>query len=1602
MVKTPRTNACISKGFGKRDLMPISGPSSLEIVIPVLTDGSARFPRGSVVKYTQNGVLFLALVKAHDPVVGFLVVRPLPNGSNLILPPIGIKSDVSISSMDGSLSVGTRGPFFAAGANASLGRYAVCKNTGYSGIRHEVFASYAADGLSPTGSNSLLFKNSMLDSASIGAWQKLLFVSPKQDMTNPGFSPDLEDHFLHSIQDQAVGVMLTPNVGITHLFRGHGLSGMRLLSQTAYSVDVNTSDQLFLFGGTRGSDLTGKDILISQGFAESNIPSEAADIIFFKINGSVSSSFSPAFLDLGGATGALYDSLPLIMVDATYRASLSRIRPSQQDVLKIEAYGANDHRKIVPRGIKFDDYASMIYFSDIGNPLILPIVSDGPPRLLCAGLLALPVLSDINFGALNNGQNSFSATGNSKFGVQASSPFDSGNSWSSKILGQELLGRAINDSAGRRWIDVITDALASDRVNVIQLSSDAFPSLYSSLVPEPCVLSIVTSGSSSSSNSSSSSSSKSSSSSSSKSSSSSSSNSSSSSSSASSSSSSNISSSSSNGFPCQEFVINNAFAPLPIASPTASSNACVHPSATSVTSTMACGISGSLCAIEFTVSGITHTNIGDLKIFVTAPWVDDFTELPATITLLNRPGKLIGTSPNSYTHNLSGTYTFSDNATSNIWAFCEDNPDTGSVTVLSGQLWRATESLCVPSGPTNSPKNPAIVNINSNVADKNPFTFGTNLWRLTIEDHQSSNSGSFTGWSIKMFVANIQASSSSSSSNSSSSSSSNSSSSSSSNSSSSSSKSSSSSSSSNSSSSSKSSSSSSNSSSSSSSSSSINLSSSSSNSSSSSSNSSSSSSSFSSSSSNSSSSSSSSHPPCIQNTFNKIVANTVIPDAIVGAQEFCINQDSGLLTDSLVINSSGTICSLSVIVNIAHISVGDLRIYLETPWNSQIVLMDRIGKTSAASAYYLQNLGNAAGAPASYYFADSGGSTAGMANSIWAWCEANGNVLPAGDANIIPSGSTNVWKPTLGLCGLPDANRSSPIFFSITQEVSDKDMYGEWILHIEDHRNTRSGVFAGWSLVISAFGVVAVSSSSSSSSSVSSSSSSLFHSSSSSYSSSSSLVEDNFPNRIGWFFDAVSSPDTNVQTMFGMSGSVQPFGGSICDAYGFDFSPEIGAVTTGYADSITGIIHIDSRSSVGKYDIVTLDVHKEQFFNAGIVGHSVVEDTFEGVNSGAPASFSQVQHLNILNHASIMLDYAGVEAPAHSSSKMLKASDLSWMDQDRSSICFDELLDSGSDDVDIDQIFSLCSSDDSGLEVAGAFMSSCFRKNIDSSALTIFTDISNFGIPLKTKIISGKLQVITTTHYLGIDNDGAILEQQAHQGILGNVIMGCFIDGGIIVTTERNIYLRILAQEYFKLVFELPYVLDSDTIVASSDGIAIFVTPKYIVTTTNGRNFAFATILGGSDSNWIQSGKIDDVCIFNNKIIVTHAGHAWHDNGSVMVGGAPAVQMSRIIIPSQNIVDSIDSAIGSVISCCLFRNEDSIISRLLLGGDSGFASIYSIPISFNQMSADEIRNAVQYTNTDIPAHFVRSSNGKIISAFLDSVFVNSISNIVSIRNGVVL
>jgi hypothetical protein len=112
--------------------------------------------------------------------------------------------------------------------------------------------------------------------------------------------------------------------------------------------------------------------------------------------------------------------------------------------------------------------------------------------------------------------------------------------------------------------------------------------------------------------------------------------------------------------------------------------------------------------------------------------------------------------------------------------------------------------------------------------------------------------------------------------------------------------------------------------------------------------------------------------------------------------------------------------------------------------------------------------------------------------------------------------------------------------------------------------------------------------------------------------------------------------------------------------------------------------------------------------------------------------------------------------------------------------------------------------------------------------------------------------------------------------------------------------------------------------------------------------------------------------------------------------------MRKITVPPQDFVDIIPIAIGKIQSCGLFREDDNRISRLLLGGEKGICSISKVPLNFNANDREVILSSVQYYYTSMPNHFVESINGKIVSAFMDSVFSTFNSKIIPIRNGLVL
>jgi hypothetical protein len=161
--------------------------------------------------------------------------------------------------------------------------------------------------------------------------------------------------------------------------------------------------------------------------------------------------------------------------------------------------------------------------------------------------------------------------------------------------------------------------------------------------------------------------------------------------------------------------------------------------------------------------------------------------------------------------------------------------------------------------------------------------------------------------------------------------------------------------------------------------------------------------------------------------------------------------------------------------------------------------------------------------------------------------------------------------------------------------------------------------------------------------------------------------------------------------------------------------------------------------------------------------------------------------------------------------------------------------------------------------------------------------------------------------------------------------------------------------------------------------------------------------LAGGDSSWRDSDDVEDVCVFSSKVVIVKSGYAWHDDGDTLLGATNSVAMRRIAVPDQQpFVEQIPIAIGSIVSCGIFRSEQGEISRLLLGGVGGFVSLNKIPVSFPSNDQDRALEAVQYTYTNIPNHFIESTNGKVITVFLYNVFSTSNGKIISIKNGISL
>ncbi len=125
-----------------------------------------------------------------------------------------------------------------------------------------------------------------------------------------------------------------------------------------------------------------------------------------------------------------------------------------------------------------------------------------------------------------------------------------------------------------------------------------------------------------------------------------------------------------------------------------------------------------LADVTITIHGFTHTWIGDLRVRLVHP-------SGAEVMLINRPGFTGSTFPPSfgYPWDLNGNYTFSDAATTTLFAFANQ---PGNFVLPSG-AYRPLQALSLLDG------------LNS-----------AGIWTLRISDVASSSVGAIQGWTLNL------------------------------------------------------------------------------------------------------------------------------------------------------------------------------------------------------------------------------------------------------------------------------------------------------------------------------------------------------------------------------------------------------------------------------------------------------------------------------------------------------------------------------------------------------------------------------------------------------------------------------------------------------------------------------------------------------------------------------------------------------------------------------------------------------------------------------------------------------------------------------------
>jgi len=389
-------------------------------------------------------------------------------------------------------------------------------------------------------------------------------------------------------------------------------------------------------------------------------------------------------------------------------------------------------------------------------------------------------------------------------------------------------------------------------------------------------------------------------------------------------------------------------------------------------------------------------------------------------------------------------------------------------------------------------------------------------------------------------------------------------------------------------------------------------------------------------------------------------------------------------------------------------------------------------------------------------------------------------------------------------------------------------------------------------------------------------------------------------------FEQVNESGSDPIDGFGLSRYDEGFSSTVGEGSSIDYGR---CDVVCKANSVNGIFEF--AAPLNKYSRVEVDIVNSSLSNTGLP-HQVVEDTFEWVNSGAPAHLAQTMHSNIANMG-IALERSNpglieTNSPLHQG-KFIVPRDNSWYDWFNSTVDFEIVNEMGEEGYELPYANTVLFVERLGQVLVGGqgyLLSiditdfSIRRVSVDSRSSIFIKDLFLFNN--KVYILDDASLYIWDLDTGNVEKDNGLgLPNRLHKIVV-------LINGILVIGGEDGIYARRSTQDEWQKVAETIAPVTAMILPDSAFAVA-------------GNEFWYSS----EGFTWTKigsyEGTVNSLVKHRSQILVGTDGGVFGDNGQLYSGRVTLALLNILSDPSLS-SDVTVNAVASNFSKAVFGLSD--------------------------------------------------------------------------------